>query len=219
MVSGRAIDVASGLRLTWLGPLPLVIGDGVQVAFSPDSGFLATSGADLTVFETGAWSEIARISHDEGWWWDLEFSPDGRYLLGPDTPKGVVRFDTSTWEYVGEPFSSRGGMLRDIDVSRDGSMIATADFDGFVDIWDSRTGDLIQTIPVGDTRVSVSSFLEEQHLLVIPVDRPAMVVTIDVSELIDIARSQVTRSFTEGECTTYHIDPCPTLEEIQSGSA
>lgn len=67
MVSGRAIDVASGLRLTWLGPLPLVIGDGVQVAFSPDSGFLATSGADLTVFETGAWSEIARISHDEGW--------------------------------------------------------------------------------------------------------------------------------------------------------
>jgi hypothetical protein len=46
-----------------------------------------------------------------------------------------------------------------------------------------------------------------------------MVVTIDVSELIDIARSQVTRSFTEGECTAYHIDPCPTLEETQSGSA
>ena len=42
-------------------------------------------------------------------------------------------------------------------------------------------------------------------------------ITIDTDELLDIARSLVTRSFTETECVTYQIDPCPTLEKIYAG--
>ena len=41
--------------------------------------------------------------------------------------------------------------------------------------------------------------------------------TIDINELIDIARWMVTRTFTDGECATYHLDPCPSLETIQGG--
>ena len=74
------------------------------------------------------------------------------------------------------------------------------------------------TIPFGGA-VLLVEFLNDDHLLVFARGHPALVVTIDVPELIEIARSKVTRSFTEGECTTYHIDPCPTLQDIQTGSA
>ena len=36
-------------------------------------------------------------------------------------------------------------------------------------------------------------------------------------ELLDFALGRVTRGFTEGECLTYRIDPCPSLEEIRGG--
>ena len=56
------------------------------------------------------------------------------------------------------------------------------------------------------------------HLLVTAVETGELrKVTSDTEELLEIARSEVTRGFTETECTTYHIDPCPTLEEIREG--
>jgi WD40 repeat protein len=97
-------------------------------------------------------------------------------------------------------------------------LIASGAVDGFVRIWDAETRDLIQTIPFGGA-VLLVEFLNDDHLLVFSRSHPALVVTIDVPELIETAHSKVTRSFTEGECTTYHIDPCPTLEELKSGSA
>jgi hypothetical protein len=42
-------------------------------------------------------------------------------------------------------------------------------------------------------------------------------VMTDTEELLDIARERITRGFTDTECNTYHIDPCPTLKEIRQG--
>jgi hypothetical protein len=60
----------------------------------------------------------------------------------------------------------------------------------------------------GTTVSFIVSIIDDQHLLVIPDGRPALVMTVDVPELIGIARSKATRSITEGECDTYHVDPC-----------
>ena len=43
-----------------------------------------------------------------------------------------------------------------------------------------------------------------------------IIVTIDGAELLNIARDRITRSFTQLECDTYRIDPCPTLIDIRS---
>jgi hypothetical protein len=42
--------------------------------------------------------------------------------------------------------------------------------------------------------------------------------TLDVDELVQIARSRLTRTLTDTECDTYRFDPCPTLEAIKTGS-
>ena len=51
----------------------------------------------------------------------------------------------------------------------------------------------------------------ERHLLVTPTDGPDVyVMTVDVDELLEIARSRVTRDLTDEECQTYlHVDACP----------
>jgi hypothetical protein len=41
-------------------------------------------------------------------------------------------------------------------------------------------------------------------------------VSLAVDDLVADAQERLTRSFTVGECATYQIDPCPTLDDIRS---
>ena len=62
-------------------------------------------------------------------------------------------------------------------------------------------------------------FLDDTHLLVVPRFSPsAIVVTLDPEDLATRGKAKVTRAFTETECLTYDIDPCPTtLEALRNG--
>ena len=41
--------------------------------------------------------------------------------------------------------------------------------------------------------------------------------TINHDRLVELARAAAIRTFTDEECSTYGIDPCPSLEEIKVG--
>jgi len=53
--------------------------------------------------------------------------------------------------------------------------------------------------------------------MVISQDGSVLVFTMDADELQQIARSRLTRGFTEEECASFNIDPCSTLEETRNG--
>ncbi len=42
-------------------------------------------------------------------------------------------------------------------------------------------------------------------------------ISLNPNNLISDAKAGLFRSFTDQECLTYRIDPCPTLEELQDG--
>lgn len=44
------------------------------------------------------------------------------------------------------------------------------------------------------------------------------ILTIDSTELVQIARDRITRGFTDQECEFYRLDPCPTLEELREAA-
>ncbi len=127
--------------------------------------------------------------------------------------------DAETLEPVRSiPDPHDGGVLK-LALSSDGALLASAGTDGFVRVWDFESLDLVHEAWVTNgAAVGVVFADDDRHLFV--GDRNGgdlFLITIDPDELIDIARSRITRTFTDQECTTYNIDPCPTLEEVQAG--
>jgi WD40 repeat protein len=140
----------------------------------------------------------------------VRFTPDGRYVVGGSATNRVVIVDTGTWRPIASLVGLKGA-IKDLDVSPGGTKIASADFSGLVRIWDLRSGKPLQDLPFGDVPIENVEFLDNRHLLVAPATGPdVQIVTLDIDELIRIARSRLTRGFTQEECRTYlHVDTCP----------
>jgi serine/threonine protein kinase/DNA-binding SARP family transcriptional activator/WD40 repeat protein len=188
------------------GKLP---GEFWNIAFSPDGRRLvASTPAELFVYDTVTWKLLVHRPF-EGLL-PVRFTPDGRYVVGGSPTNRVVIVDTGTWRPIASLVGLKGA-IKDLDVSPDGTKIASADFSGLVRIWDLRSRKPLQDLPFGDKPIENVEFLDNRHLLVGPANGPdVQIVTLDVDELLWIARSRLTRGFTQEECRTYlHVDTCP----------
>jgi DNA-binding SARP family transcriptional activator/WD40 repeat protein len=151
----------------------------------------------------------------------IELSPDGSLLIAP-VGRNVWVFDTSTWELVAD-WESHDGRIRGLAFSPDGHRLATTGMDHFIKIWDISEirdrSDVFEPPPLLDKipaqTPSEAAWLGEDRLAVfLAYDAKYLELSLSVEDLVAYARSRLTRSFTVGECSTYKIDPCPTLEEI-----
>jgi WD40 repeat protein len=210
-------------------------------AFSPDGERLVASFGpgpkDLSMFSTEDWQPMhqyeAPLEADstEPPVDNLLFTPDGEILIGSDfTNFGegrIVFMDGVTLEHLAEIPDAHDAGVFDLALSQDATRLASAGGDGVVRVWDVETRALLHEIPlpqVGnaagfDTGAAGVDFVgDEGHLLVAGLHTGELQrVTNDTEELLEIARTRITRGLTQTECTTYHIDPCPTLEEIREG--
>lgn len=162
------------------------------------------------MYDVATWKEVVRQPLEEAWLRKVVFTPDGRNLVGiSDAGGNVVVVDTETWKQSAV-LSGHRGNLKDVDVSPDGRLIASSDSTGLVRIWNLSTGEALQGIPLSE-QVQNVEFADERHLFVTGSAGPdAYVMTADVDELLEIARSRVTRDLTDEECQTYlHVDACP----------
>ena len=66
------------------------------------------------------------------------------------------------------------------------------------------------------SQVQGVAFIDDSHLAVAPYTGDLLVMTIDPTELANTVRASVIRPFTQTECTTYAIDPCPTLAQSKA---
>jgi WD40 repeat protein len=94
--------------------------------------------------------------------------------------------------------------------------MATGASDGILRVWDTRTGELRQQMDFGGSEVQGVAFIDDRHLAVTPQGGGLLIMTVDPVELATTVRASLTRAFAETECTTYRIDPCPTLEQMRA---
>ena len=128
--------------------------------------------------------------------------------------------DGSTLEDLGEISDAHEEGIAQLALSDDGTLLASAGLAGVVKVWDVETRTLVHQIPVSsEGAVGGVGFVGDGNHLSATDNAHGELrrVTIDTEELLDIARSRVTRGLTETECSTYRIDPCPTLDEIRAG--
>ncbi len=108
------------------------------------------------------------------------------------------------------------GSLLSTALSPDRSLRATAAADGTLRVSDTATGQLTQQMGFGGLLVQEVAFTDDGHLAVTLRTGDLLTMIVDPQELADAVRASLTRSFTPGECTTYGIDPCPTLEQMRA---
>jgi WD40 repeat protein len=93
----------------------------------------------------------------------------------------------------------------------DGSRVATAAFDGTVRLWDPESGEQLLVLRGHAALVSSVAFSPDgSKLASVGPDGTVRVWALDLHDLIEIAKSRVTRRLTDEECQQYlHGSRCP----------
>lgn len=93
--------------------------------------------------------------------------------------------------------------------SPDGSRLAEGDPDGTVRVFDTRSGELLLVLRGHDT-VDDVAFSPDGSMLATQGDGIVRIWALDIDDLLEIARRNVTRSLTDEECRQYlHVESCP----------
>ena len=148
---------------------------------------------------------------------DLEFArdittvvvdPHGERAAVGLSDGSVVVVDVRTGERLVR-FSPNSGQFLQIAFSPDGSRIATGGGDGTVRLFDAATG-AQQLVLLGHTSLvsGVAFSPDGSELATASADGVVRIWTLDLDELIRIARAEVTRELTSAECEQYLHGPC-----------
>ena len=142
---------------------------------------------------------------------DVAFGPNGRFLVTADDD-GVARvwdMDAAAGERLVFALAGHGAAVRAVAFSGDGRFIATSSAK-LTRIWDAQTGQQLYTLP-GHTRVitDIKFSPDSRHLASSSADGTVRVYVLPVDELMQLARSRLTRSLTDQECQQYlHVERC-----------
>jgi WD40 repeat protein len=140
------------------------------------------------------------------------FSPDGEWLLIADCTGTLLLRDADTGEEV-RSFTSGASCISDVAFSPDGKQIAVSSAQGELKIWETESGKALVTLPGGTsvqftpdgTRLIVASWDDTA-----PVKATVNLYVVKIEDLIELARSRLTRGLTSEECQKYlHADRCP----------
>lgn len=179
--------------------------------FSADGGLVAVA--------SDAESEPSRVTI---WDWERDvvvrtIGNAGGVAFDPTGPRiatvganGLVEIsDVASGSPVAVLHGPSGGITSDFAFSPDGSRVAVPHTDGTVRLFDAHTGEQQLVLPGFGCAVSTVAFSPDGAKLASASPCGGLRIwALDIDDLLEIAR-QVPRTFTEGECRQFHLDPCP----------
>ena len=138
----------------------------------------------------------------------VAFAPDGGTLATGFGDATVVDASTGAPSLTleGQPMRSEN----DVAYSPDGNTIGTASADGRVRLFDTRSGALRLTLDAGDGEpVGRLAFSPDGAMLATQSPGLVRVWALDITTLLDIARTRTTRQLSEEECRQFlHLPTC-----------
>jgi WD40 repeat protein len=205
--------------------------------FSPDGTLVSTyntdqgAGGGVVDIENGSYLTWGSdfVADDEAVWRPAYFSPDGSLLAVRTLTGRVGLLDIAALRAGAAP---QDALVVDIDAhngaipdntpfSPDGSLLATYGLiDRHLRVWKTEDGQLVADLGEPETDWPGFDFHPNgRHFIAEGASGTLRIYALDHNELVQIAKARVTRAFTKDECAIYHIDACPTLEDLKTGSA
>lgn len=188
------------------------VGVGIEgIAFTPDGKELVAGKDDgtVTIWDVTTGRLLSSFQAHTNWIWDVRFSPDGKRMITSSRDSTAKVWDTTTWKQL---FTlQHTSTVERSEFSRDGTLIATGSNDGTAKIWDAATGKELLTLYGATSGVSSALFSPDgTRVITTSVDGAIRVSLVRLEDLVDLAKSRLTRTWREDECQKYlHVETCP----------
>jgi len=195
-----------------------VVGEALSdVEFSPDGQLVAVvdgmlvnyrdTPLDVTLWDWQRGEVVLRIPLTGGGA-SVAMHPQGRRLVIAGGDRATV-VDLSGGAEVATMVGHGSGIFA-VAYSPDGSRIATGHEDGTVLVWDAVSARPVTVLRGQTTRIKTLVFSPDSSRLAASDSRATVRVSaLDVDELVEIARAEVTRGLTDDECRVYlELDTC-----------
>ncbi len=194
------------------------LGDLWTETLSPDGSMLAVATTDnLQIWDmaTGHLSKTWPAPEAN----ILAFTPDGNSLLIGTCLGTVNVLNVATGE---NKFTLSGftSCVNSFGFSHDGSRVAVGSESGPLKVWDWNTHEELLQLPFGNasTNIRMQFSPDDTRLMVSALDGDALVqntvrvYVLPTEDIIALAKSRLTRTFTLEECQQYlHVDTCPAI--------
>jgi WD40 repeat protein/DNA-binding XRE family transcriptional regulator len=184
----------------------------VGIAFSPDGKRVFTGGDDdfVRMWDAATGQELGTFSGDGKDIFGAALVPDGNLLAMGNQDGVITLWDVKSGVQL-RTLSGHAGLVLRLVFSKDGTRLASASFDRLAKVWDVTTGDELTSLYGNTSNVFGVSFSPDgNHLATAGADGTVRTYMLRLDDLIDLARSRVTRSLTDDECRTFlHLDSCP----------
>lgn len=213
VLRSRVVDTASGREILDLGER------GAEGAFSPDGRFVAIVARSVDrdwveVYDLAARRLVTNREYPSASVWTLAIDPGSRWLaegLGDGRVRvldwAAVTAGRSQDEAVVFEQAVHGGGVTGLDVSADGVVASAARGEDVVRLSDVATGKRVLELAAQPDPASLplALFSQDGRYLTYLDGTVVRRYDRDADALIDLARSQLTRGFTEDECRE-HLD-------------
>lgn len=192
------------------------LGSVADVAFSPDGRWLASGHAagQAVLWDTASGQQVATLDAESDIVEAVAFSPDTRRLVTASAGGALLVWDlTNAPAQVAiedELFGHVGGVYR-AAYSPDGRYILSGSTDKQIKLWDAATLETRLTLTGHTDRVyAVDMNPAGTRLISGGADGTLRLYTLDMTELMALARDRLTRWLTSDECRKYLQTPvCP----------
>ncbi|MGQ0604227.1 MAG: nSTAND1 domain-containing NTPase [Anaerolineales bacterium] len=186
-----------------------------DITFSPDGSRLASGSIDKTGKVWDVASDVERVTlrgHTD-FVRAIAFSPNGARLATGSGDGTAKIWDAATGSDL---LTLRGHIAEVYSVafSPDGQRLVTAGLDGFVKVWDTTTGRELITLASYGVEAHEAVFSPDGKFLTIAsFDSSARLYLASVADLIQLARSRLTRGWRLEECQKYlGLETCPAAQ-------